>query len=82
MQIGRNEKGWKAWFDTDAPEDSPIPDGYENSLDTFRKLLLIRYVKFDDKEMGILIVHHNLAGRGVQIACSLRLASTYLSPWV
>ena len=30
------------WFDTDAPEESPIPDGYNNSLDTFRKLLMIR----------------------------------------
>ena len=30
------------WFDTDAPEDNPIPDGYSTSLDTFRKLLLIR----------------------------------------
>ena len=42
IQIGRNDKTWKAWFDTDAPEDSPIPDGYSTSLDTYRKLLLIR----------------------------------------
>ena len=42
LQIGRNDKGWKAWFDTNAPEDSPIPDGYTSSLDTFRRLLLIR----------------------------------------
>ena len=41
LQIGRNDKGWKAWFDTEAPEENPIPDGY-NTLDTFRKLLLIR----------------------------------------
>ena len=41
-QIGRNDKPWKAWFDSDAPEEAPIPDGYSNSLDTFRKLLLIR----------------------------------------
>ena len=41
-QIGRNETGWKNWFDQDAPEDCPIPDGYQTSLDTFRKLLLIR----------------------------------------
>ena len=41
-QIGRNDKTWKAWFDTDAPEESPIPDGYSTSLDTYRKLLLIR----------------------------------------
>ncbi|XP_028415244.1 dynein heavy chain 5, axonemal-like [Dendronephthya gigantea] len=41
-QITRNDKSWKTWFDSDTPEDSPIPDGYEESLDTFRKLLLIR----------------------------------------
>ena len=40
-QISCNDKGWKAWFDTEAPEESTIPDGY-NSLDTFRKLLLVR----------------------------------------
>uniref|UniRef100_A0A8C0B3E1 Dynein axonemal heavy chain 8 n=1 Tax=Buteo japonicus TaxID=224669 RepID=A0A8C0B3E1_9AVES len=41
-QIACNEKGWKSWFDKDAPEDEIIPDGYNDSLDTFRKLLLIR----------------------------------------
>lgn len=41
-QVARNESGWKNWCDQDAPEDSPIPDGYQTSLDVFRKLLLIR----------------------------------------
>ncbi|XP_027732137.1 dynein heavy chain 8, axonemal [Vombatus ursinus] len=41
-QIARNEKGWKNWFDKDAPEEEIIPDGYNDSLDTYRKLLLIR----------------------------------------
>lgn len=43
-QVTNNESGkaWKTWFDSEAPEDAPIPDGYQGSLDTFRKLLLIR----------------------------------------
>jgi dynein heavy chain len=35
-------KAWKDWFDTDAPEEAVIPDGYNSSLDTFHRLLLIR----------------------------------------
>lgn len=41
-QITGNDKAWKTWFDSEAPEDAAIPDGYHGSLDTFRKLLLIR----------------------------------------
>ncbi|VEL13127.1 unnamed protein product, partial [Protopolystoma xenopodis] len=33
--------GWKTWSDTDAPEESPLPDGYEK-LSTFHRLLLVR----------------------------------------
>ncbi|XP_066532241.1 dynein axonemal heavy chain 8-like isoform X2 [Hoplias malabaricus] len=41
-QVSGNDKGWKLWFDMDAPENGVIPDGYNNSLDVFHKLLLIR----------------------------------------
>ena len=37
-----SEKDWKTWCDTEAPEEEDIPCGYEDSLDVFRKLLLIR----------------------------------------
>lgn len=41
-QITRNEKGWKSWYDKDAPELAQIPDGYQNSLDSFSRLMLVR----------------------------------------
>ncbi|XP_022920277.2 dynein axonemal heavy chain 8 [Onthophagus taurus] len=40
-QVSNNDKGWHHWFDKDAPEEAPLPDGYA-ALDTFRKLLMIR----------------------------------------
>ena len=41
-QVARNDKAWKDWYDTDTPEDNPIPDGYGTTLSTFHKLLLLR----------------------------------------
>ncbi|XP_034534414.1 dynein heavy chain 5, axonemal [Notolabrus celidotus] len=41
-QVSQSERAWRTWFDHPAPEDAPLPDGYQEKLDTFRKLLLIR----------------------------------------
>jgi dynein heavy chain len=41
-QFANNDKAWKQWFDSDAPEEEQFPDGYSSVLDTFRKLLLVR----------------------------------------
>ncbi|PVD20700.1 hypothetical protein C0Q70_18859 [Pomacea canaliculata] len=41
-QVGNNEKNWRMWFDKDAPEEEVIPDGYDSTLDVFRRLLLVR----------------------------------------
>ncbi|KAI8811565.1 dynein heavy chain and region D6 of dynein motor-domain-containing protein [Cladochytrium replicatum] len=41
-QVGKNEKAWKSWYDKDSPENDMLPSGYQNSLDPFRRLLLIR----------------------------------------
>ncbi|RKP21518.1 hypothetical protein ROZALSC1DRAFT_20453 [Rozella allomycis CSF55] len=41
-QVGKNEKAWKSWYEKDSPENEPLPGGYSNTLDSFRKLMLIR----------------------------------------
>ncbi|KAI9015067.1 dynein heavy chain and region D6 of dynein motor-domain-containing protein [Gaertneriomyces semiglobifer] len=41
-QIGKNEKAWKSWYEKDAPENEALPSGYQNTLDAFRRLLLVR----------------------------------------
>jgi dynein heavy chain len=41
-QVGKNEKAWKSWYEKDSPENEILPAGYQTSLDTFRRLMLVR----------------------------------------
>ncbi|KAI4900024.1 hypothetical protein NFI96_023292, partial [Prochilodus magdalenae] len=41
-QVAHNDRAWRGWFDEAAPEEAPLPDGYDSLLDAFHKLLLIR----------------------------------------
>ncbi|KER25690.1 hypothetical protein T265_06922 [Opisthorchis viverrini] len=40
-QISADDKNWKSWFDSNAPEEASLPNGYDR-LTTFHRLLLIR----------------------------------------
>lgn len=37
-----NSAQWKAWYDTESPEDEPIPDGYDGWMSAFDRLLMVR----------------------------------------
>lgn len=41
-QVVSNDKTWYNWFLSDAPEEVTFPESYSTSLDTFKKLLLVR----------------------------------------
>lgn len=41
-QIESSEKEWKSWYESEKPEAEEIPCSYSTTLDSFRKLLLIR----------------------------------------
>ncbi|CAF0945608.1 unnamed protein product [Adineta steineri] len=41
-QVVSNDKTWYNWYLTDAPEEVTFPEAYSTSLDTFKKLLLVR----------------------------------------
>ena len=45
--IERDEKVWKTWFDSDTPESSKLPEEFSDSLNEFKKLMLLRCFRVD-----------------------------------
>ena len=45
--IEKNEKIWKEWFDSDAPESNRFPMRYETDLSDFQRLMLLRCFRVD-----------------------------------
>lgn len=41
-KIEQNERDWKIWYESEKPENEEMPCGYQQALDVFRKLLLVR----------------------------------------
>ena len=44
--LSHNIDKWKAWYDLESPETSPIPD-YEGRMSTFQRLALVRSLRQD-----------------------------------
>lgn len=77
QQVTNNDKAWKSWFDKDAPEESYMPEGY-NNLDTFRKLLMIRCQRMI---VLILIYIGIITELGVPIVQSRKVGNIFLLQW-
>eukprot|EP00892_Ulva_mutabilis_P000667 jgi/Ulvmu1/10600/UM065_0055.1 len=45
--IEKDEDAWKVYFDLDEPEASPLPNGFEQRVNEFEKLLVLRCIKTD-----------------------------------
>ena len=51
--IEAHEAEWRAWYDLEAPEQSPFPGGFSETLDTFEQMLLLRCVRVDRVTVAI-----------------------------
>uniref|UniRef100_A0A7S0KGL2 Dynein-1, subspecies f n=1 Tax=Micromonas pusilla TaxID=38833 RepID=A0A7S0KGL2_MICPS len=51
--IEQNEEEWRAWYDLDAPEQTPFPGGYSESLNVFEQMLLLRCIRVDRVTVAI-----------------------------
>jgi len=40
--VSQNESQWRAWYETEAAEDEPIPGHYERWTSAFERLLVVR----------------------------------------
>lgn len=37
---------WRIWYDSDSPQETPIPEPFEN-IDGLEKLVIIKCIRFD-----------------------------------
>jgi dynein heavy chain, axonemal len=42
-----DEESWKAYYDLEAPEAAELPNGFEDRITMFDKLLILRCIKMD-----------------------------------
>lgn len=43
--INSNDE-WNVWYDSNSPQDTPIPEPFEN-IDGLEKLVIIKCIRFD-----------------------------------
>ena len=45
--IVMDEDSWKGYYSLEAPEAAPLPNGFEDRISVFEKLLVLRCIKMD-----------------------------------
>jgi len=51
--IEGDEEVWRSYYDLEAPEENPLPMGYDRYLSEFEKLLVLRCLRMDRVTIGI-----------------------------
>jgi dynein heavy chain len=60
--IEHNGEAWQKWYELEAPEQSPFPGGYSDTLNVFEQMLLLRCVRVD--RITVAITHFVIARMG------------------
>jgi dynein heavy chain len=45
--VAKNGDAWKHWYDGEDPENKPMPNGYDESVDPFKQMLIVRCFRPD-----------------------------------
>merc|ERR1719235_655871 len=45
--VAKNGEQWKTWYDEEDPENKPMPNGYDESVDPFKQMLIVRCFRPD-----------------------------------
>merc|ERR1719235_1189784 len=45
--VAKNKDEWKRWYDEEDPENKPMPNGYDESVDPFKQMLIVRCFRQD-----------------------------------
>lgn len=61
-KIERNEKEWKQWYDSDAPETAQFPCNYSETLNEFQNLMLLRCFRVDRVYLAVTQYVTNVMG--------------------
>eukprot|EP01028_Stygiella_incarcerata_P003072 TRINITY_DN1583_c0_g3_i1.p1 TRINITY_DN1583_c0_g3~~TRINITY_DN1583_c0_g3_i1.p1 ORF type:complete len:4602 (-),score=1271.77 TRINITY_DN1583_c0_g3_i1:125-13930(-) len=65
--VARDERGWKDWYDLETPEASALPSGYDEKLDAFQRLCVLRCFRMDRVYIGVqLFVQKHMGDKYVQ----------------